>query len=420
MNDKNDSNPLTEVGTCTYNVGNIQYYCIVYSNGNLQLIATLLPTTTTTTSKPRCSPQSSFVFIKIHKSGSTTMIAPFQKYAYLHNLTMMVPALNNNIHLSWPFPFMPYVSHMAPPHGHDFQALVNHIVYDREKIRPMMDPTTKYLTVVREPIPHLISAYQYFSVNLDNMFLRLGPKDFELFLSDPEKYDPKPKWMAGLNNTQVKSLTRNLQSADLGLRYGNFDNVTAVNEFVNEIKRDFSILLVLERLAESLVLMKRKFCWSMQDILHVNKNIQKTAWGWNIRNISQQLVPKIYQWNNADTLLYQMANTKLNDLRRNEKNLEEEINLYIDINTKVSQYCNLNSKHWKEVITPQPLIIGKTEFNERFEVDAKFCTLLLIPEEDFTLLHKCRQYPGYPQCQENSAKINGLRSLTGEQNLTRA
>ena len=374
--------------------------------------------TSTAPAKPKCQRQNNFVFIKIHKSGSTTMIAPFQKYAYLYNLTMVVPSLNNNIHLSWPCKFIPYMSHMAPPRDQPFQALVNHVIYNKETFQSLMHPSTKYLTIVREPIPHLISAYQYFSVSANNTFLRRGPKEFEQFLLNPVEHDPKPYWMNRIPCSRLKSPTRNLQSFDLGLHHSDFDNQSAVQTFVEQIRQDFDILLVLERLSESLVLMKRRFCWSMQDILHVNKNVQKTAWGWNIQNISQELIPHVYQWNNADTLLYRMANEKLNELKIGEENLADEIKVYEETNAKVSQYCKkVTSAHAKNSTLLQPLIIDKTQFNERFVVDVKFCTLLLIREEDFTLLHKCRQYPSYKQCKDNAKWLNDFGQLIHGRNL---
>ncbi|XP_067936475.1 galactosylceramide sulfotransferase-like [Watersipora subatra] len=387
------------------------------SKGPAAEVKTVAMTHSTVSVKPTqksCQRLNSFVFIKTHKSGSTTMIAPFQKYAYLYNLTMMVPSSNNNIHLSWPFRFMPSVSNMPAPGNRKFQALVNHIVFNKTSIEPLMDVKTAYITILREPAPHLVSAYQYFSVNFDNVFLRKSLTDFELFLSDPTKHDPVPTWMQKMKNTEILSLTRNLQSADLGLHYTEFDNLTSVRSFVNGIEKDFSIILVLERLAESLVLMKRKFCWSMEDVIHVNKNVQKIAWNWNFRNISQHLIPKIYEWNNVDTELYRMANDKLNKLRLGETDLDEEIKVYNNINTKVSQYCAGSVRHWIDTVPiPEPLVIDSTKFNNRFVVDRRVCGLLVVPEEDFTLLHKCRQYPDYKQCNDQTYKVNELRSLVG-------
>lgn len=385
---------LLSVSTVNY------FYCRDISIDALARISRSNLSSIPSTLRPVCQPQSSYVFIKIHKAGSTTLIAPFQKYAYIHNITMMVPALNN-IHLSWPYKFTPNKSNMVAPAGRQFQALVNHVVYNKEAMRSVMDPAAQYITVVRQPVPHLISAYQYFSVNKDNQFLRVGPEVFEKFLSDPVQHDPVPNWMKCIKDSQVKSLTRNLQSADLGLHYDQFDNTTAVDEFITDIEKDFSLIVILERLSESLVLLKRKFCWKIEDILHVNKNIQKTQWHWDWKNISAQSMAAIYKWNNVDTRLYSMAIRKLDEVKRGELRLEEEIKVYNDINSRVSQYCSGNIKYWQAEVVKDPLVIEETPFNDKFIVDRQFCVLLLIKEEDFTLLHKCRLYPEHHQCAES-------------------
>jgi len=370
-----------------------------------------IPKAVQATNKPRCKSQQSFVFIKTHKSGSTTMIAPLQKYAYLHNLTTVVPSGDNNIHLAWPFKFIPNQSNMISPDGHRFQVLVNHIVYNKRSMQLLMDQSTEYITIVREPIPHLISSYQYFSVNKNNSFLRLGKSEFEKFLLNPVKNDPKPYWMRNFVNPEIKSLTRNLQSADLGMDYVNFDNTSAIEYFIREIEKDFSFILVLEKLAESLVLLKRKFCWSMQDIVHVNKNIQKTQWNWSYKNISQQLLKSVYRWNNVDSLLYRMAVEKLNKLRDAQQGLDDEIQIFNDINTRISQYCGGNISKWKSKETPQPLTIQRSLYNEQFQVDKQFCSLLLLGEEEMTLLLKCKQYPSCHQCVRDKSRVDALKDI---------
>ena len=60
----------------------------------------------TTTTKPNTDyiKHNSMLFLKTHKSGSTTLIAPFQKYAYLHSLSVMVPNIDFAM-FNWPMEF---------------------------------------------------------------------------------------------------------------------------------------------------------------------------------------------------------------------------------------------------------------------------------------------------------------------------
>lgn len=370
------------------------------------------PKDNNTSTSSMCQMKKSYVFIKTHKSGSTTLIAPFQRFAYNNDLYMVVPSYDHNTHLGWPYPFLPINNIIMPPIGKKFEALVNHVVYNRTVMQELMAPSSVYVTVVREPKTHLLSSYNYFGLN---EFYRIGkdPDAFGQFLSDPKRHDILPEWMIKLGNkTHFRSFTRNLQSADLGLEYKHFENMTAIQKFVREINEDFHFILVLERLSEALVLMKRKFCWSLMDIIRINKNRHTPSWDY--RNISQDLANNAYMWNNADTLLYNMANMKLDQIRKDEERLDEEVKIYDELNQKISSYCWALSK-WNTTdlakSDPQPLTIAQTEFNEEFVVDRRFCVMLLLKEEQFTFIIKCRQSPKHRQCQAESEHLHHLLSL---------
>ena len=368
--------------------------------------------TVNTSSPPKpCEKKKNFVFIKTHKSGSTTLIAPMQKFAYKNDLYMVVPSMDHNVQLGWPYNFVPLNNIVMPPQGKNFQALVNHVVYNRTVMDSIMEPKTTYITVVRDPKPHLLSTYIYFGLN-EGFKIGYDPEAFEKFLNDTKRYDSLPEYMIkmGMDNVHIKSMTRNLQSADLGLENRLFDNPDATHKFIEQIEREFDFILILERLAESLVLMKRKMCWSMQEIIRINKNRRPQNWGYD--KINPNLAQNAYAWNNVDSLLYNMAQKKLNNMRKGEKRLNEEIALYNKINANVLRYCAPMDK-WNTTTLkdPEPLIVEKSDFNEQFEVDREFCVLLLLHEDDFTFLFKCKQYPDHRQCKEKISHLHELYSL---------
>lgn len=324
---------------------------------------------------------------------------------------MTVPSMDHNNQLGWPYRFSPQNNLVKAPPGQKFEALVNHVVYNRAIMHEIMDPKSVYITVVREPKSHLLSAYNYFGVNFR---IGNGPPAFAKFLSDPKRFDDVPDWLKNLGSnegkTHIRSLTRNLQSADLGLEYENFDNQQAIDTFVSEIERDFGFILVLERLSESLVLMKRKLCWSMQDIVRINKNHHGPSWGY--QNLSSEAAQQAYMWVNADSQLYDMAVKKLDNLRIGELDLDEEITVYESITSRISEYCwSLDRWNTTALTNPAPLIIQSTPYNEQFTVQRKFCVMLLLREEDFTFIFKCKQNPNHRQCKKQMLDLHHLYSL---------
>lgn len=52
-------------------------------------------------------------------------------------------------------------------------------------------------------------------------------------------------------------------------------DVFQVAAFLENLKQDFPFLLVMEYMHESLLLLRRKWCWELNDILFLQKNVFK-------------------------------------------------------------------------------------------------------------------------------------------------
>lgn len=349
--------------------------------------------------QPQCLPQMSLMFLKTHKSGSTTLIATFQKYAYLNKLLMMVPRTNNNMY-NWPMEFRPNKDNMKSPTHTKFDMLVNHIIFNKTSINKLMKAQTKFVTILREPLFHLRSAFDYFNLN-KNHRLGKGKAAMELFLSDPDEYDKLPFWMDNIvyfANNRINSMTRNLQSADLGLSYWDFDNEDIVQSFVKAVLDEFHFILILERLEESLVLFRRVMCWEMKDIMFIKKNVNPKH-EYRVEDLSLQSRINAYKWNNVDLMLYREATSKLDQLLSEEPDIYDEIEVYRKLRHSITKYCveGILYKHVKD-----PLVIPAGRWNTEIIVDSTYCALLLLDERDMTHVFKCLQYPWHTDCQGKS------------------
>ena len=108
------------------------------------------------------------------------------------------------------------------------------------------------------------------------------------------------------------NLIKNGQFFDLGLSTTEYHRKNIIKTTIQELYEKFTIVLIYEYLDESLLLMKRKLCWQLDDIIylkfhHENHNI------WNRKTISPGLADRIRQWNQADTSLYEFFNKTLWD-----------------------------------------------------------------------------------------------------------
>ncbi|XP_046852232.1 galactosylceramide sulfotransferase-like [Xenia sp. Carnegie-2017] len=87
-----------------------------------------------------------------------------------------------------------------------------------------------------------------------------------------------------------------------------------LDDAIEIISNRFHLVLIMEYFDESLVLLKRKMCWKVDDIVYFQLNRQVDS-----RNQSNPATrDKILQWSKADLMLYKHFNETLWKKIRNE------------------------------------------------------------------------------------------------------
>ncbi|KAH7931740.1 hypothetical protein HPB49_026102 [Dermacentor silvarum] len=84
--------------------------------------------------------------------------------------------------------------------------------------------------------------------------------------------------MGLLARTRTRSkLGFNQMSFDLGLEPAQFGNTSAVRRFIKELDATFDLVMVAERMNESLVLLKDLFCWDTDDVVVFKLNARQVS-----------------------------------------------------------------------------------------------------------------------------------------------
>ena len=65
---------------------------------------------------------------------------------------------------------------------------------------------------------------------------------------------------------------RNNQIFDLGLDVDKHGNETTVDDYIEKLTKELDMVIITEYIEESLLVMKKQFCWSLEDILFIAKN----------------------------------------------------------------------------------------------------------------------------------------------------
>ncbi|XP_022798750.1 galactosylceramide sulfotransferase-like isoform X1 [Stylophora pistillata] len=244
--------------------------------------------------KGKCFPVQHILFLKTHKTGSSTMANIFFRYGNSKNLTFV---LSPGTLLGWPHKF--HITHPLRLFSKAPNILCSHARFNKEPMNWLFPKeTSKYVTILRNPVDNFESVFN---------FAQLGKSlGFGDNLDGLERFLTKGIDFNRTHNGLMSHLARNPMMFDLGLNYKFYQNLTAVQKYVRFLDKEFDLVMIMDYFDESLVLMKRLLCWELEDILYVklNARLDKEI----ARNLSKTVQENIKRWNMADVLLFDHFN----------------------------------------------------------------------------------------------------------------
>ncbi|XP_078700062.1 galactosylceramide sulfotransferase-like [Branchiostoma floridae x Branchiostoma belcheri] len=331
-----------------------------------------------------------YMFVKIHKAGSTTTACILQRFGYENNLTFVLP-MNGGAYVGWPNLFKQ--EDVIPSEDSFFNVFVNHAIYHKELLENIMAPNTVYLTTLRHPLAHLRSVFNWY--HLTKHFKGLEGKDpVESFLKNPTKFEIPYV----IHHNKPYSHTKNFMAYNLGFPLGLSDNQSVVADFINRMSRDMHLVLILEHFNESLVLLKRMMCWDVKDILYDLVPKQIKTYNKSSENITR-LVVMHRHWSNVDYQLYDHFNATLwNRIENEGDDFSREVRHFKKVLESTATYCakaivQVPVKHSINR-TIGKLTIPRSVWNDEFHIDPYFCCKLKMYRSDWdVVLQKKHKLP---------------------------
>ncbi|XP_070547043.1 galactosylceramide sulfotransferase-like [Ptychodera flava] len=245
-----------------------------------------------------CRERTQIVFIKTHKTASSTTNSIIQRFGYNRGLAFALPKKGHIFTERYLFS-RKLLLHQRPPENRTthFNIIASHLRYNRPELDQVV-PNATYITILRNPIQRFESAFGYY--NFARTFKLTNSKTpLEDFMKNADKYFNKSK--GGSNG-----LLRNGMSSSFGFDHRFDDNDSAINEMIEKLDKELDLVMISDYYEESLVLLKRLLCWGMDDILYISKGIRSK----NRRyDMSQSLAQKIIKWNKADVKLFNHFNS---------------------------------------------------------------------------------------------------------------
>ncbi|XP_006821453.1 galactosylceramide sulfotransferase-like [Saccoglossus kowalevskii] len=250
--------------------------------------------TATVAKKQQCEQKSNIVFVKTHKTASTSLHCIFCRYGYTNGLSFVFSKFNTqNGHLRHT-PLRQ--DRLLPPNGgavvgspSKYNILTGHVTYSKARIDQLMEDGAKYVTILREPARQIESHANFFG------YAGHTAEGIASFSRDPSHFENGGK--AGSRNNQIR---------ELGLSLSDTANETIVNKTIHKLNNEFDLVLITEYFEESLILLKKLLCWEFEDIIYLAKNRRLER-----DEITDEIRQQIYDWSRADFLLYRYFNNTL-------------------------------------------------------------------------------------------------------------
>ncbi|XP_017266058.1 galactosylceramide sulfotransferase [Kryptolebias marmoratus] len=326
-----------------------------------------------------CSPKVNVMFMKTHKTASSTILNILFRFGEKHKLRFAFPDGRNDFF--YPSPFLcSQVKGYRP--GECFNIVCNHMRFNQAEVAKLLPPDAVYITILRDPVDLFESAFHYYHRVVPLTWGIGGENKLAEFLNSPQSfYNPK-----AFNSFYLK----NLLFFDFGFDNNLEANDSQIEKGIQHLAGHFHLVLIAEYFEESLILLKDLLCWSMEDILYFKLNVRKSSF---VSRLDPEMRAKALQWNWADWKLYQHFNATFwarvevygrermqRDVRELRRRNAEMKAICIEGKDAVEAQKIQNSRFlpWQPV--GEKSILG---YNMRQDIDPKFrtiCEKMLTPE----------------------------------------
>lgn len=245
-------------------------------------------------SNQTCAAKVDIMFMKTHKTASSTFLNILFRFGEKHGLKFAFPDSRNDFFYPSFFE-RSQVKDYKP--GMCFNIICNHLRFNAPEMDKLLPMDTSYITILRDPAELFESSFHYFGRLAPFTWKIPGDDKMTEFLLDPSTYfDPE-----GYNSFYLK----NLLFFDFGQDNTLELDDPRVDEGIKFISDRFQLVMLVEHFEESLILLKDALCWEMDDLLFFKLNVRK---GSTVSKLTPELRAKALEWNAIDWKLYQHFN----------------------------------------------------------------------------------------------------------------
>ncbi|KAJ7990551.1 hypothetical protein DPEC_G00301520 [Dallia pectoralis] len=379
-----------------------------YRNNVKSLTAGLISDVEPVVASTTCQPKNHVVFLKTHKTGSSTILNILYRYGDSRNLSFALP-LNRHSQLFYPYLFAPhFVEGFRGGRVREFHIMCNHMRFKRAEVVKVMPQETFYFSILRNPVAMMESVFNYYK----------GIPAFNKMKSLEDFFNNGSRTFN--NSLPNNHYARNLLTFDFGFdndvpAFTTEDLETQVALIISTVEQDFHLILLTEYFDESMILLRHALCWSLDDVVSFKLNSRREG---TRQALSRQTAVKIRGWNALDWRLYLHFNAtfwRRVDVMVGREKMRDEVNQLQDRRAELAQMClqgggAVDPSKVKDVglkpFQSGAAVIEGYNLNPGLDGPSKtLCQSLITPELQYTDILYAKQFPELVAKQIQTAKM---------------
>ena len=220
-----------------------------------------------------------------------------------------------------------------------------------------------------------------------------------------EKYFKGRQWK---NN-----VFRNRNARTLGLKPKDYENPHKTNKFIGKILSEFDLIFIAEYLDESLIVMRRKLCWEISDILYLSLNVKtysvkelsvnnKQTYNGKESSVNNKLTNKVREWSHIDTYLHNIFTKRLKkEISAYGNDFQKELQFYNNQTNRLKIFCSkivnvvqTNTEEARKLLESNDhIMIPKSLWGNEYKVDYIWCLMSQINLMVLKNIIRVKEYP---------------------------
>ncbi|CAG5112934.1 Oidioi.mRNA.OKI2018_I69.chr2.g7097.t1.cds [Oikopleura dioica] len=266
--------------------------------------------------KNECQPQDGIIFLKKHKTASTTFKDIVDKWLHIIGAFSKMEKPQMGVQGGcFPAKFNELCWGNSKRND-PVLAMEYHFRWNMDYLPPILDPNrakVKTFTTVREPLATFRSTYNYFYKNSNNCEWACWGFPYNLLFSKVNKYaNGKPnqtieEFLDILPNTYDASIPFAYRSFELGMDFDRINDMEYVKESLARLDKQFDLVLITEHFWEGIVLMKHMLCAEYEHLYQESTNVRK----YEIEPLNAERQATFEEFHKTDTLMYDYFNASL-------------------------------------------------------------------------------------------------------------